>query len=157
MSVIIPAHTITRHLIETINDPSHVKRQDTPEFRAAKKRLKQDGHYHCYICGTTQHLEAHHYGMEKMLESVTDFEALQAFLLEWDVYGYSHLLRNKPLTSLDDLRNILILCREHHCSSDRDGAANGVHNISFPAWISQKLVKRGEETIPQDATPLDGE
>ncbi|PSR20080.1 MAG: hypothetical protein C7B45_16645 [Sulfobacillus acidophilus] len=152
----VPAHQIVRHLIEVVNDPTHVRRTETPMFRASKRRLKQDGHYRCYICGTTQNLQVHHYGAEWMFAEVVDYDKLKAWLLEWDVYGYSHLLRHQPLTSVDDVRNCLVLCREHHLSGPADGAANGIHDISFPAWISQKLVKTGAETVPQDADPADG-
>jgi hypothetical protein len=91
-----------------------------------------------------------------MFAPVIDYDKLKAFLLEWDVYGYSHLLQQQPLTSVDDVRNLLILCREHHLSGATDGAANGIHDITFPAWISQKLVKAGAETVPQDEDPSDG-
>ena len=157
MSPIIPAHTITRHLIETINDPAHAQRTETPAFRAAKRRLKQDGHYRCYICGTTQAIQIHHYGAEWMFAAVVDFDKLQSFLLEWDVYGYSHLLQHQPLTSVDDVRNCMALCQEHHLSGPADGAANGIHDITFPAWISQKFVQSGHETVPEDDDPLDGQ
>jgi len=129
---------------------------ESSTFRAAKRRLKQDGHYRCYICGTTQNLQVHHYGAEWMFASVIDFEKLKGFLLEWDVYGYSRLLQHQPLTSVDDIRNLLVLCAEHHVSGPQDGAANGIHDITFPAWISQKLVKGGAETVPQDDNPTDG-
>ncbi len=153
----IPAHTITRHLIETVNDPAHVARTESATFRASKARLQQDGHYRCYICGTTAHIQIHHYGAEWMFAPVVDFTALQAFLLEWDVYGYSRLLQHQPLTSVDDVRNCMALCQEHHLSGPTDGAANGIHDITFPAWISQKFVQSGHETVPEDDAPLDGQ
>jgi len=34
----IPAHPIVRHLVEVVNDPAHVRRTETPMFRAAKRR-----------------------------------------------------------------------------------------------------------------------
>lgn len=153
----IPAHAIVRHLVEVVNDPAHVKRTESAEFRAAKRRLKQDGHYRCYICGTTKNIQIHHYGAEWMFADVVDYDKLKAWLLEWDVYGYSRLLQHQPLTNVDDIRNLMALCREHHLSGPADGAANGVHDISFPAWISQKLVKGGVETVPQDDDPQDGQ
>lgn len=152
----VPAHQITRHLIETVNDPAHAERTESPEFRAAKGRLLQDGHHQCWICGTTQQIQIHHYGAEWMFAPVVDFAKLQAFLLEWDVYGYSRLLQHQPLTSVDDVRNCMALCREHHLSGPADGAANGIHDISFPAWISQKWVRAGAETVPEEADPPDG-
>lgn len=152
----VPAHVITRRLIETVNDPAHAERTESPEFRASKARLRQDGHMRCWVCGTTEAIQIHHYGAEWMFAPVVDFAKLKAFLLEWDVYGYSRLLQHQPLTSVDDVRNCMALCREHHCSGSADGAANGVHNITFPAWVSQKIVRAGDETVPEDANPQDG-
>ena len=152
----VPAHVITRHLLETVNDPAHVTRTESPEFRASKERLRQDGHMRCWICGTTEAIQIHHYGAEWMFAPVVDFDKLKTFLLEWDVYGYSRLLQHHPLTSVDDVRNCMALCREHHCSGPADGAANGVHDITFPAWVSQKIVKAGDETVPEDTNPKDG-
>lgn len=152
----VPAHPIVRHLVEIVNDPAHAQRTESEEFRRSKARLKADGHYRCYVCGTTEHIEIHHYGAEWMFAPVVDFAKLQAFCEDWDPYGYGRLLRHVPMTSVDDVRNCLALCHEHHLSGAEDGAANGIHNITFPAWISQKLVKAGAETVPQDDNPTDG-
>ncbi len=149
-------HQITRRLVETVNDPTHLKRIESKEFRLSKKRLKMDGHYKCYICGITEHLQVHHYGAEWMFAEVIDFDKLKEFCEEWDAYGYGKLLKHTPIKSVDDVRNCLVLCREHHNSGDSDGAANGIHNITFPAWISQKLVRTGFDTVPQDDNPSDG-
>ena len=153
---LIPAHTITRHLLEIVNDPAHGRRSTSAIFRASKKRLRADGHWQCWICGTTRHLEVHHYGLEWMFAAVADWAALKAFCEEWDVYGYGHLLRHQPMTSVDDIRNCMVLCREHHRGGPADGAANGTHNITFSAWVSPKLVRADAVTVPQDADPTDG-
>lgn len=152
----IPAHVIRRTLIETVDDPAHSARTESAIFRESKTRLKADGHYRCWVCGTDQEIQVHHYGAEWSLAPVIDFAKLKAFLLEWDVYGYSRLLQHQPLTSVDDVRNLMVLCREHHLSGPADGAANGIHDITFPIWVSQKLVKEGMVTVPEDDAPLDG-
>lgn len=147
----IEAHEIKRTLTEIVIDPSHVDRAESPEFRHSKERLKADGHYKCWVCGSTENLQAHHLGCEWSLQNVCDFEKLKAFCEEWDPYGYGRLLRNIPITSADDVRNMLVLCQEHHTGVDHaDGnSGTGIHSLSFPVWIMQKLAKDGCDPVPQ--------
>ncbi|MCL8207171.1 MAG: hypothetical protein K6V97_03735 [Actinomycetia bacterium] len=145
MADTVPAHIIRRTLTEVVIDPQHARRRNTPAFRAAKRRLKQDGHWRCYICGATTRLEAHHRGMEYMFEADTDFAALKAFCEEWDLYGYGRLLQHQPITTVDDVRNLMVLCATHHREAE-----TGIHMISFPAWIAQKLAKPGADPVPQE-------
>ena len=144
----VPAHDMVRRLTEIVHTPEHVQRKESSMFRDSKKRLRQDGHYFCYVCKSEEDLQVHHYGGEWSLENVLDMNKLKEFLEEWDVYGYGKLLKNKPLTSVDDIRNMMVLCQEHHTGGTTDGSANGIHNITFPAWVSQELVQDGKETVP---------
>jgi hypothetical protein len=137
-----------RNLEETVFLPEREKRQESKQFREAKKRLRQDGHYRCWVCGATKKLQVHHYGGEYSLQNSIDMNKLKEFLLDWDVYGYSWLMKNIPLTSVDDVRNMMVLCQEHHTGGVGDGVANGIHNITFPIWISQKIAKDGHEPVP---------
>ncbi|WP_088225601.1 hypothetical protein [Desulfosporosinus sp. FKB] len=151
----LEAHVIKRTLTEIVIDPSHAERKESAEFRRSKERLKADGHYKCWICGTTENLQVHHFGAEWSLENVTDFEKLKVFCEEWDPYGYGRLLRNLPITTVDDVRNMLVLCQEHHTGGSKDGAANGIHEITFPVWLIQKLAKQGEDPVPQDGESVE--
>lgn len=144
------AHEMVRHLTEVIITPEHAERAESAEFRHSKERLKADGHYQCWVCGAMENLQVHHFGCEWSLQNVCDFEKLKEFCEEWDPYGYGRLLRNQPITSADDVRNMLVLCQEHHTGGAKDGASNGIHEITFPAWIVQKVAKPGEDPIPQD-------
>lgn len=150
-------HQVKRTLTEIVVVHDHDERKESAEFRKTKARLKKDGHYRCWVCGSTEDLQAHHFGCEWSLQDQCDFEKLKAFCEEWDPYGYGRLLRNQPITSVDDIRNVLMLCREHHLSGDIDGVANGIHDITFPIWISQKLAKEGEDPVPEDAAELQEE
>ncbi len=147
--IMVDEHLIKRRLVEIVQDPSHPDRVETKLFRESKKKLFEDGHGICYICGAVDDLQVHHYGAEYMFSTVVDYKKLQEFLLEWDVYGYSHSITT-PIISVDDIRNLLVLCEEHHIGGQSDGSSNGIHNITFPAWISQKLVKSGYITVPEE-------
>lgn len=139
-----------RHLTETVIVPGHIDRRESAEFKRSKKRLKADGHYQCWTCGTEEDLQVHHYGAEWSEANDTDFIKLKAFCEEWDVYGYGRLLRKQPMTSVDDVRNLQVLCQQHHTGGSQDGAANGIHEMTFPAWVMQKLCKKGKEPVPQN-------
>jgi hypothetical protein len=153
---LIKAHEIKRNLTEVIIDPSHVERTESAEFRHNKERLKTDGHYRCWVCGSTDNLQVHHMA-EWMFANVVDFDKLKEFVEEWDVYGYGRLLKNKPLTTVDDLRALIVLCQRHHTGVDHiDGNSGiGIHNMTFPAWLIQKLAKTDEDPVPQDGETAD--
>jgi hypothetical protein len=141
----IKEHEITRHLTEVVITPEHAERTESAEFRCSKETLRKDGHYECWICGSTEKLQVHHYGAEWSLASDTDLEKLKLLLEQWDVYGYGRLLKSRPLLSVDDVRNMMILCQEHHM-----GKKHGIHEITFPAWIIQKVCKAGNDPIPEE-------
>jgi len=147
----VAQHAETRTLHEIVITPEHAERAESAEFRAAKERLRADGHYRCYVCGATEQLQVHHFAVEWSLEGAADFAKFKAFIEEWDPYGYGRLLRNQPIASVDDIRNMLVLCQSHHTGVDHadGGSGTGIHEITFPAWIIQKLAKDGEDPVPQ--------
>lgn len=141
---VVQAHKMVRMLKEIVITPAHAKRKESKEFRASKKRLRQDGHYKCWVCNSTTTLQVHHYGGEWSLQSDFAMDLLKQFLLEWDVYGYSRLMINLPLTTVDDVRNMMVLCQKHHT-----GKEHGIHEITFPVWITQKIAKVGASAVPE--------
>lgn len=147
----VSEHLMTKTITERIIDPRHAHRRNTKAFRASKRRLKEDGHYRCYICGSATQPEAHHYGCEWMQEEDVDLDELKAFLLSWDVYGYSHLLQHRPITTVDDVRNLMVLCKPHHVER-----LTGIHEMTFSWWIMQKLAKQGEDPVPQVGEAANG-
>lgn len=149
------ARIITRTIRETVIDPAHATRAETPEFRATKKRLRADGHYRCYVCGTVDGIQIHHRAAEWMFAADVDYPLLKDFCEEWDVYGYGRLLKAQPVTSVDDVRNAMALCVSHHIGVDHaDGdSGTGIHEMTFPAWIMQKLARKGADPVPQDGLP----
>lgn len=152
----VKEHVINRTLHETVITPEHVKRTESAEFRRTKHRLREDGHYHCWVCGTTDDLQVHHVGLEWSLAEIGDFDVLKEFVETFDVYGYGKLLKNKPITSVDDIRNTMVLCQHHHTGVDHEngGSGTGIHEITFPVFLIQKLAKKGVHAIPQSGETL---
>ena len=147
----IKEHIITKTLHEVVVTPDHAQRSESEEFRRTKERLKADGHYWCWACGATDNLQVHHFGIEWSLANIADWDKVKAFCEEWDPYGYGRLLRNQPMSSPDDVRNMLVLCQEHHTGVDHadGGSGTGIHELTFPIWLVQKLVKAGADPVPQ--------
>lgn len=141
----VKEHKSKRRITEVVIYPEHEPREESRLFRKNKERLIEDGHFECWVCGSTENLQVHHYGCEWSLENVCDFKKLKEFLEEWDPYGYSKTLKKKPIECVDDIRNMMVLCREHHIE-----VVNGIHQTTFPIWIIQKLAKKGEEPVPDD-------
>lgn len=143
-------HIQKRTLKEFSITPEHGKR-DTYIFHKSCQKLKNEEHYKCFICGSTEHLEAHHFA-EFSFEEIIDFDKLKELLLIFDFYGYSKQLINEPITSVDDIRNLVILCEEHHRGVDKqnNNSGIGIHSTTCPDWIIQKICKDNEDPIPQE-------
>ena len=140
----VASHREERSLDEIVIYPEHEDRKESAEFRKAKKKLKEDGHYECWVCGSKLGLEAHHFACEWALANACDYDKLKEVLELFDIYGYSAGMKDMPITSVDDVRNMLVLCKHHHTHK-----VNGIHSCSFPIWIIQKVAKDGENPVPQ--------
>jgi len=149
-------HVLTRTLHDTVIDPAHAEREDTPTFRAAKERLKADGHYRCWVCGTTQHLQVHHFLAEYCFKDLVDLDKLKSVSETLDMYGYGRLLHNCPVTDAEDIRGLMVLCEAHHIGVDHadGGSGTGIHDVTFPTWIIQALAKPGFDPVPQPGETL---
>ena len=130
--------------------PEHEMRVESAEFKKSKERLKKDGNYQCWICGTTEKCESHHI-LEWAFSNDLSMDKATEILKTLDFYGYNNSdeFKDKPLDSLDSVRNQLILCDNHHRHK-----LCGLHHLSFPLWLSQKSCKDGLETVPQNEEDL---
>ncbi|MCY0901600.1 MAG: hypothetical protein OWU32_05355 [Firmicutes bacterium] len=153
----VDEHVQRRTLKEVVIVPDHARRTESSAFRASKERLRADGHERCWVCGATDSLQVHHFGMEWSLAHVADWGQVKAFVEEWDPYGYGRLLRNQPMESPDDVRNLLVLCERHHIGVDHEdgGSGTGIHELTFPIWVVQRLGMAGADVVPQGGETLE--
>jgi hypothetical protein len=144
-------HLESRTIKDVVVDPDHAQRTESPTFAASKKRLQEDGHYQCWICGSTQNLQVHHFAAEYMFENIADPEKVKTFVEEFDVYGYGRLMSHQPVVSIEEPRCLMVLCQAHHTGVDHEdgNSGTGIHSMTFPSWIIQKLAKDGANPIPQ--------
>jgi hypothetical protein len=145
------AHIESRIIHDIVIDPEHADRTESPTFRKAKERLKQDGHYKCWVCGIDKNLQVHHFAAEYMHMRIADLSKVKDFVETFDVYGYGRLLNHQPLTSIEDVRCMMVLCQTHHTGVDHDngGSGTGIHDTTFPTFLIQKLAKDGMNPVPQ--------
>lgn len=147
----IAAHETVRNIVEIIEVPEHEQRKgESKLFHDNVKKLKEDGNYKCFISGVTEDLQVHHLICEWSLEAKVDYEKLKRMCEIFDPYGYGEKLKDTPITSVDDIRNLLVLSRKYH-----EEIATGIHNTTFSAWVSQAIVKSGEEIVPQDHNEIE--
>ncbi len=150
-------HIEQRTIHTAVIDPDHGDRTESPEFTAAKHRLKEDGHYKCYVCGTDKNIQIHHRISEYMFNNITDYAKLKEKVEEWDVYGYGRLLRNKPITSVDDIRNMLALCQGHHTGVDHENnkTGTGIHDVDMSTFWIMVVALDGANPVPQPGETAD--
>jgi hypothetical protein len=142
MDKIIQAHNDKAVFKESVIVPEHVDRKESPLFKSNKTKLRNDGHYKCWVCENTENLEVHHYLCEWSMENACDLDKLKEVAELFDVYGYAKKYSSKPITSVDDIRNLMVLCSYHHKET-----YTGVHNLTFSTWILQKIGKSGAEIV----------
>jgi hypothetical protein len=146
----LPPAIVVRELRQTTLLPRRSRRAETEQFKATKARLKADGHWQCWICGRTDRLQVHHFLIQRAAWPALDPEKVRTVTEIIDLYGYGKMLTGVPIDNPDVIRLMCVLCPAHHAGDQSDGAANGVHNIEFGAWIMQRLVRPGMDLIPQD-------
>jgi hypothetical protein len=162
----VAEHTETINLKDMVITPAHADRTASPEFERSIRRLKEDGHYVCWVTGLKDgdrypdgeivKLQVHHVGCEWSLQGFVDFDKLKEFLETFDVYGYGRLMKNIPLTSVDDIRNQMVLGQRHHTGVNHAaGNATGIHDLVFPMWIIQAIAKTNDDPVPQQGETIE--
>ena len=117
-----------------------MERVESNLFRANKEKLKEEGHGYCFICGTGEQIETHHMMCPYAKKDNVDFEKLKKACEAFDVYGYSKAMKDIPITSVDDIRNLINVCQGHHKRAD-----HGIHNIPLADWLAQKIQRSGAD------------
>ncbi len=132
------AHSQDETLRQDVLYPEHVQRTESAEFARNKHQLIHKLNLGCWICGSREKREVHHYICEWALwEDVDPAKALRT-AHAIDPYGFAAHDPEKPIESPDDIRNLMVLCETHHRAP-----FFGVHTITFPIWVSQREVKPG--------------
>lgn len=161
----MPTGTVDEH-VESLNvkdsiiTPGHEERKASAEFERNVRQLKADGHYVDFVTRQQDgegedNLQVHHFGCEWSESHLCDFDNLKALLMKFDIYGYSAKMKDIPLTSVDDIRNLMVLKQKYHTGVDKDaGTAVGIHYLVFPMWIMHLVAKRNEDPVPEEGETI---
>ena len=137
---------LRRHLDENVAYPPHPPRKDSPTYVKTHHHLIYDLDAPCWICGirhsTGGAMETHHYRFEWASQFGLDLTKVTA--------DFPDLTDREKLAEwVDSEGNMLVLCAVHHRAK-----LEGIHEITYPAWLLQRY--QGEEWvfIEQHVTPV---
>ena len=131
------SHLENKTLTEHIEYPGHEPRTTSSMFRTNRHILIERLGLGCWVCGSKQNLEAHHW-FEWSLWPKLDPAKVLLVLRMIDFYGFAHHKADQPVESPDDIRNLVVLCEAHHRQPEM-----GIHCLEFPIWLPQRAVKEG--------------
>ena len=108
--------------------PDHPPRTESALFSRTKHNLINQLDLPCFICGTKELREVHHFHVEWAFADGVDWEKMKTLHpnFPWDTF-------KDPSDFVDHPYNMMILCQEHHRKTDR-----GIHNMPYPLWIMQQ-------------------
>jgi len=132
-----PAHEQRETITECIEYPEHVQRTESGEFRANKRRLVRQMKIPCWVCGTHDNLEVHHLHEWSLWNDLDPEKVLDA-LHVYDYYGFTKADPETPIKSPDDIRNLVVLCADHHRAVEM-----GIHRLTGEIWLAQRAAKPG--------------
>lgn len=147
----VEAHMQKATNVEYVHYPTHPHRSNSSEFNRNHDTLVKDKKLNCFVCDllhiprdTHEFLEVHHFLIEWALWESADAKKVQKLFDNgiFDFYGYSKELKGTEVKSPDDIRNLLVLCPEHH-----RGDGVGVHQVTAPSWFSQAIAKDNVEVL----------
>lgn len=147
----VAEHEQRETLVIDVEYPAHAQRSESPEFAANKRQLVTKLDTPCFSCGCKTDREVHHLLIEWAEAEFADWEKVAKLAHHFDIYGFAAQLGDKPITTPDDIRNLVVICARCH-----RGAGTGIHLVPFPNWISQAAAKDGVTILKSTGGKLSG-
>jgi len=118
--------------------PDHQQRTESDLFARTKHKLINVQNVPCFICGTYDLREVHHYHIEWAFANAVDWNKMKSIhpLFDWSTY-------KTPEDFVDSEYNMMILCQNHHRHKD-----TGIHMLPYPIWIVQKTLLANFDLLP---------
>lgn len=126
------AHLVKTTLSIRTYYPDHPRRSATTLYHHNRHQLIVVQNQRCWICGTRQNLETHHYYVEWALANAIDWDKFMKLHPQFDFSDY----RQDPTLWVDDINNLLVLCAKHHRRRN-----HGIHMMDGPRWRAQRIVR----------------
>lgn len=123
--------------------PDHEDRVASEEYRHTRHQLIVVQQLPCWICGTRDKLESHHFYVEWADQNAVDWDVFQKRhpnVVDWSQY------RDNPARFVDSPENMRILCAKHHRHVN-----HGIHCLTYSDWELQAWPKPGYVWTPSEA------
>lgn len=121
-------HEVKETLSIDIFYPDHSPRTESALFRRTKRGLIDLDNAPCWICGTRENREVHHFHAEWADADGIDWDKMRLLHPAFDWTDF------KEATDFIDSRyNMMVLCKYHHTHKN-----HGIHMMPYPIWIMQR-------------------
>ena len=138
---IIAKHVMRRTITEEEVIPEHDLRTASREYLDNRKKLIVEDGVGCWLCGTRNNLEAHHW-FEWAEWSNENAKSASEIVARLNFHGYGHLAADTPIDGADHIANLCVLCVRDHREK-----GFGIHNTTGPVWWARKAAQKGAEVV----------
>lgn len=122
-------HEVKETVTIDIFYPDHPPRTESKLFAKTKKHLIKELDTPCYVCGSKELREVHHFHVEYADAEGVDWGKMRKLHPDFDWSKFS-----KAEDFIDSEYNMMILCKKHHTGKD-----HGIHFLPYPIWVMQAI------------------
>jgi hypothetical protein len=108
--------------------PDHEPRTESSLFRKTKHQLVAVEDTPCWICGSKEKREVHHFHAEWADANGIDWVKMRELHPNFDWSTFK-----EASDFIDSPYNMMVLCEKHHRAQD-----HGIHHLPYPDWIMQR-------------------
>lgn len=105
--------------------PDHPPRTESALFRKTKHHLIAALDTPCWVCGTKEDREVHHFHAEWADSAGIDWDRMRELhpAFDWSTF-------TDPADFIDSEYNMMVLCSKHHRAKN-----HGIHWVPYPIWV----------------------
>ena len=141
--VVIPGeHELKESIVVDVWYPNHAPRTTSNTFTHTRDKLIADK-VPCWICGTLDELEIHHFHVEWAFAEGVDWDKMKVLHSDFDWTTFK-----EAEDFVDSPYNMMVLCETHHRHLD-----HGIHNLPYPIWVMQRHGKKDFQMFSPIPTP----
>jgi hypothetical protein len=130
-STVANEHEVKESFTVDVWYPNHEPRTVSNTFNRTKHQLIDVEDTPCWICGSKENREVHHFIIEWAYADAIDWSKVKA---EHPTFDWANFKTAEDF--VDGIYNMRVLCETHH-----RGVDHGIHTIPYPIWQVQKFVK----------------
>lgn len=136
-------HEMREQITIDIFYPDHSPRTESPLFTQTKHHLIKVLNTPCWICGSKENREVHHFHVEWADADGVDWDKMRTLHpnFPWSTF-------KEPKDFVDSEYNMMVLCEKHHRGKD-----HGIHLLPYPIWIMQREQKADFVFAPDEVKP----